>query len=371
MANFVGTLRSNEIFSTLYNMIISQLVHSDNIARTGSELVSMAKVDGSLYGDQKLYYATDILGSNEWGADAEAQNLLALHRPAAPDVQSIVLDQFRQISLTVDNYLSKRAWEDKGAFGSFMSVMLGWIGETKNIYEAKLFNTFIGTNTADGTAQNITISLPSDDNAEAENRLQAQTIARTIADTYVKIADAGREYNDFGNYRSFAKEDMILVWNSEYMNTITNMDLPTIYHKEGLDLSFKHSLPAKYFGNVLTTDGTVSGSTANQTIRTLVEVDYNTVPRNDDAYVKSLHIMPGDLIPAGKAYKAYEAYEEDSTIIAKMYHKNSVPFMSAFEVGTTFNNPKSLTENHYLTWGYNTIENLNNYPFITFKAAQA
>jgi hypothetical protein len=42
--------------------------------------------------------------------------------------------------------------------------------------------------------------------------------------------------------------------------------------------------------------------------------------------------------------------------------------MSAFEVGTSFFNPKSLTENHYLTFGHNTIEYLENYPFITVKA---
>lgn len=88
-------------FASLYNMIISQHVFADNIADTQSELVNMAKVDGSMYGDTKLYYSTDILGSSEWGNDAEAMNLLALHRPPAPDVQAITIDQFRQIALTV------------------------------------------------------------------------------------------------------------------------------------------------------------------------------------------------------------------------------------------------------------------------------
>lgn len=384
MAQFLGQLNSNEIFAALYNMIISQQVFADNIATTQSELVNMAKVDGSLYGDQKLYYSTDILGSDEWGNDAEALNLLALHRPAAPDVQSIVLDQFRQISLTVDNYLSKRAWGTEGAFSSFNSVMLGWIGETKRIYEAKLFNAFIGTNTADGTAQNIVINFTAGDDAESTARLEAQTIARTLADLYVKLADAGRDFNDNGNYRSFAKEDMVVVWNSDYVNEITKMDLPTIFHKD-LDLSFKHALPAKYFGTVKPESGTIPASSTNTTIRSLVERDYNTVKRDDPNYVKSLHIFPGDLIPAGAtyvptegpnkgqaiSYDAYEAYDEDAKVICKIYHKNAVPFMSAFEVGTSFFNSKSLTENRYLTWGYNTLENLDNYPFITISAAQA
>lgn len=371
MATFLGQLNSNEIFAALYNMIISQQVFADNISDTGSELVNMSKVDGSLYGDTKLYYATDILVSDEWGNDAEAMNLLALHRPQAPEVQEIVLDQFRQISLTVDNYLSKRAWGTEGAFASFNSVMTGWMGETKKIYEAKLFNTFIGTNTAEGTAQNKIIALPSDDNAESENRLQAQTIARELADLYVNLADASRDYNDLGNYRSFSKDDMVVVWNSAYVNKINKMDLPTMFNKEGLYDAFAHILPDKYFGTVINQAGTVSSSGTNTSIRSLVEKDYNTVAPSDATYIKSLHIFPGDLIPAGQSYEAYEAYTQDSTVILKMYHKNAVPFMSAFETGTSFFNPKSLTENRYLTWGYNTLENLENYPFITLKAAEA
>ena len=117
MATFNGQLRSNEIFSALYNMIISQEVFADNIK--GSDLVDQARVDGGLYGDTKLYYSTDALESTEWGNDAEATNLLELHRPKTPECQAIVLDTFRQISLTVDNYLSKRAWADEGSFSSF------------------------------------------------------------------------------------------------------------------------------------------------------------------------------------------------------------------------------------------------------------
>ena len=63
MANFTGQLRQNEIFAAIFNMIISQRVFADNIAGTKSTLVDMARVDGGLYGDQKLYYATACLHS--------------------------------------------------------------------------------------------------------------------------------------------------------------------------------------------------------------------------------------------------------------------------------------------------------------------
>lgn len=369
MAQFLGQLRSNEIFSALYNMIIGQRVFADNISSTQSELVNMSKTDGTLFGDTKLFYSTDILGSSEWGNDAEAQNLLALHRPPAPDVQAITISNFRQIALTVDDYLSKRAWGDAAAFGQFMSVMEGWIGETKQVYEAKLFNTFVGTEASSIGAQSINLPLPSNEDPEKENRLQSQAIATRLADLYVELANANRNYNDNGNYRSFSKEDMVVVWNSAFKNKILYTDLPTIYHKEGLFDAFKYSLPSTMFGNVNTTAGTTSA--ANVSIRSLIEKDYNTVAPDHVDYVKSLHIFPGDLLPSNQAYGANETYTEDNKIIFKMYHKNSIPFMSAFEVGTSFFNAKSLTDNRYLTWGYSDLEYLENYPFITCKGVEA
>lgn len=65
MGAFNGQLQSNEIFAGMYNMVISQQVFADNIKGTKSDLVDMAKVDGSMYGDTKLYYATDALTSSE------------------------------------------------------------------------------------------------------------------------------------------------------------------------------------------------------------------------------------------------------------------------------------------------------------------
>ena len=134
--NFYGKsplLNANEIFTTIYNMIISQRVFSDNIKGTYGTLVDKFRVDGTLYGDTKLYYATDCLESSPWTGDSEAANLLALNRPDDPKVQYVTIDQFRKIWTTIDNYLTKRAWSTEGAFSSFNSVMLGWMGETKRI----------------------------------------------------------------------------------------------------------------------------------------------------------------------------------------------------------------------------------------------
>ena len=373
MAAFTGQLRSNEIFSALYNMIISQEVFADNLGEHQT-LVDKARVDGSLYGDTKLYYSTDVLKSAPWGADSEAANLLALHRPEAPKCQAIHLDVFRQICLTVDNYLSKRAWANEGTFSAFNGVMLGWMRETKRVYDGTLYNVFIGTTVSPKAAQNREIPVKGLTDAKEE----AMVIAQELADLLVEMGDYSRDFNDNGFLRSYAKEGIKVVWNSKFVNKIRKIDLPTIFHKDGLIDKFEEEImPARYFGRVLTADDAkASGIIANNVVvagkgvRSRIEKD---ITISETAY----HVFPGDLIPAGakvggaSADFAYtDAYVEDADIICKVLVKLP-PYMSAFEVGTSFFNPKSLTENHYLTFGHNTIEYLENYPFITVKAVAA
>lgn len=382
MPAFNGTLNQNEVFAALYNMIISQQVFADNIYDTKATLADMSRVDGSLYGDTKLFYSTDVLKSIPWMNDAEAENLLELHRPEAPECQAITIDQFRMIALTVDQYLTKRAFATEGAFSAFNSQMLSWMRDTKRVYDSTLFNSFVGTHQAGleddgaGAMQNITISLPEepegvdDYNTEAYNRLVAQTIAQRMADLLVELEDVSRDFNDYGNLRSYNANDFRFVWNSEWVNQIKKLDVPMIFNKEGLlDKFAEHTLPARYFGNVNTNSGTTSGT--NITIRSLIEKDYNTVKPNQSGYDAKKHIFPGDLLPANTAYQANETYTQDSSIVFKVYHKDAVPFMTAFETGTEFFNPRALTSTHYLIWGYNGLEHLKNYPFITAKAVNA
>ena len=387
------TLNPNEIFASLANMIISQEVFADNLGKHQT-LVDKARVDGSLYGDKKLYYATDVLKSHPWGNDAEASNLLSLDRPADPQVQDITLDVFRQIRLTVDNYLSKRAWSNEGAFSNFNSVMLGWMRETKRVYDGTLYNCFIGATEATTGKQIKQIDL--DAGAESgemgldKAKLEAMNIARGLADLFVEMGDYSRDFNDYQFLRSYAEDGIKVVWNAKYVNKIRKVDLPTIFHKEGLVDKFEEDvLPEKYFGVVITSanksdyaastpaagkpidsddDTYVPGSNhANGCIRAMVEKD---VTVSSTAY----HVFPGDEIPAGATIKAGgtfelgEVYIEQADIICKVLVKLP-PLMSAFEVGTSFFNPRSLTENHYLTFGHNTLEYLKNYPFITVKAA--
>ena len=351
MGNFNGTLRHNEIFGALFNMIISQQVFADNIAGTNSKLVDQAKVDGTFFGDTKLYYSCDCLSSAPWGNDAEATNLLALHRPKAPEVQAITISNFRQISLTLDNYLSKRAFSTVDAFSQFNSVMQQWIGDTRRVYDSTTYNAFIGTvSSAVGKqSQNVTLSTITA-TGEEKNRLRAQTIANKLADILVEMTDVSRDYNDYGHLRSYSDVDIKVVWNSKYSNEITKLDLPTIFHKDGVvDKLYEYILPSRYFGGI-NADQTQGNGT---TIRSLIEQD-----------IGSNHYFAGDLIKASDKAPAGTSYTEDEDIICKLFVKLP-PYMSAFEVATSFFNPKSLTENHYLTFGRSDLEYLKNYPVVT------
>lgn len=346
MANFTGTLNQNEIFAALYNMIISIQTFADNVKGTYSALVDKARVDGSMYGDTKLYISTDALASHAWGDDAEAGNLLAIDRPADPETQAITIDQFRQIRLTTDNYMSKRAFATEGAFQSFNDVMKGWVRDTKRIYDSTIYNAFIGTAESEIGEQSMNI-------APVEGQNDALTMAEALATLLVNLKDVSRDYNDYGHIRSYDEKDLMVVWNAKHYNTLKKIDMPVIFHTEGLLNEFDQEvLPARYFGTVITSSGSANGTT----IRSLKE-----------QVLGDKHYFPGDLIEGGTAYAGGDVYEEDDTIAFKVIHKESVPYMSGFEVGTSFFNPRSLTETNYLTFGHNTLEYLKDKPFITAR----
>ena len=378
--NNAFTLTANEIYETLANMIISQEVFADNLGEHQT-LVDKARVDGGLYGDTKLYYATDVLKSHDWLNDAEAENLLKVERPQDPEVQAIKLDVFKQIRLTLDNYLTKRAWMNEGAFSSFNGIMLGWMRETKRVYDGTLYNVFIGTTSSAAAKQNVEIVLPAG-GTEANDKQRAMLIARGLADLFVEMSDYSRDFNDYGYFRSYAKDGIKVIWNSKFVNEIRKVDLPTIFHKDGLVDKFEEDVLApRYFGRAVAASDKGSGKVINAdgeydptkgTLRSKVEKDIGVGSGTASAGTAAQHVFPGDELPsgaeigAGKDFEESEVYVEDADVICKVLVKLP-PFMSAFEVGTTFFNPRSLTENHYLTFGHNSLAYLKNYPFITVK----
>lgn len=362
------TLNANEIYSTLANLIISQEVFADNFGKHQT-LVDKARVDGSLYGDKKLYYSCKALETHDFLGDSEASNLLAIDRAKDPKVQAITLNVARQIRLTTDSYLSKRAWQDEGAFASFTSVLLGLMGETKKIYEGTEYNVFIGNHVANKSTETRTITL--------DGTKDGQIIAEAIANLLVEMSDYSEDFNEYGFLRSYDPSQVKIVWNSKFVNKIKKVDTPTIFHKSGLvDKLDDDVIPAKYFGRavasddkgsskVIGTDGTYDNTKG--TIRVLHEVK-KTMHGVMTHLFAGQEIPNGTTIGSGKELLESDVYIEDSKVICKVLVRYA-PWMSAFEVGTSFFNPRSLTTNNYITFMHNTLEALDNYPFVTIKQA--
>lgn len=396
MATYNGQLRSNEIFGAIYNMILGQQVFADNIKGTSSKLLDAAKEDAGLYGDTKLFYFTDVLPTHNWGGDSEATNLLALDRPDAPYCQAITIDVFKQIRVTVDDYLSKRAWSTEGAFAQFTSVMLGWLSDTRKVYEATMYNSMIGSTVTSENGQTVALTAPTagtgNVDAEATNRLYAQTIAEAVANEFVKLTDINR-INDLGYMRSWSYDDLVVVWNSAIVEKIKRVDMPTLFHKEGLIEKFEEVvLPERYF--------TVNPS-ANLTFPDWRSATYDVyaakeldVTYGTGASAKVRHYYPSELIAksiknlagatltadsysvnGSSPYTTFAATDikvepaDGTQTVCKIMHKNSVPLLSAFSTGTSFFNPRSLTENHYLTFGHSTLDYLKGMPFVTITIA--
>lgn len=347
---WTGALNPNEIFASLYNVIIGQSVYSKNIGSSFTSLVDRARIDGSLFGDTYLYFATDILGVNDFIPDSEtARNVLANHRPPEPHVQAIQLDVFKQIAVTIDSYFSKRAFSTPSVFADFNSTLLAWLRDTKRVYEQTTYLTYVGTAESDLGKQEQTVSLGEDDS------LNARLIAEKVADVLVDMKNVGTDYNDLGYMRAYDPEDLIVVWNSKYANSIKKLGLPVIFDNAGLMDKFDEAniVPANYFGKINTANG--EATTATRWAKATTTSDGKT-------HYAGFEFGTG-------SYKANETYEEDDTIICKIIHKDSIPFMSGFETESVFINARNAnSENHYLTFAHNTLQYLENYPIVTIRA---
>lgn len=395
-STFTGQLNANEITASLFNMIISIRTFADPIQDGYSSLVDAARVEGGEYGDTKLYVSTDALVSRPFGADANAGNLLKLHRPPAPKVEKITISVFRQIAVTTDQYLSKRAWGSASAFSEFQSVVLAWIDTTKRVYETTLYNVFVGTEISSQTAgaaivaaQNRTVTLTDRTGMtdatelEAASRLDAMTIGEHMANLMVDLKDCLRVFNDYGLLRAYSPAGLKVVWNAAAFNKIRRVDLPTIFHKDGILEELDQTvLPSRYFGT--RTSAAVAAASNDGTYRAVYEEDYATA-----ANAAVTHVFPGDLIPASTSLvtalndngtaasvdasgiPAGHAYVVDSSILFKIVSKEDMPIMSQMAAGTSFFNAASLTTNQYLTWGHNVLAHLSEFPLITVKVAAA
>ena len=390
---FNGRLNTNEFYNSIYNAARLYMIYADNLKGMDTKnLAEKYRADGGMYNDQSVFTDMDVLYSRIW--DPNDTNVLAPEAVVKPVQEKITVDQFRQIGIYTDEYLSKRAWMDPNTYDEFRSVVQKQSAETKRVYEQRLVDVFVGVEPS-AASQTITLTLPTDTDAEKQNRLQAQAIAKKIGDLFVELKDTTNNFNVNGFIKSFDKGDIDIIWNSDYYNKIRYVDLPTIFHKEDL-LENGIVLPARYFGTrkTITGDAHADGTDKYRAeMEAFIPVDATGKYSANGTNV--VHVFPGDVLPnltpissEGTAdyltkeftvngvkrtiqyYTDVRAYQVDPKIICKLVHKDAVKYMSSFETATEFWNPKNLTTNRYLTWAYAKPQLLNGYPFITLVAGQ-
>lgn len=387
-------LAQNTITQALFNMIISQQVFDNKVAST--ELADRFRVDGTLFGDTKLYHSFDIGSPEDWLNDEEAQDLLKLNRNKSGVTQSITMGIYKIIYITTDQYLSKQAFMKDGTFAEYISFLTGSLRKIKRVYDRALINSKIGTLTPSTTRCDIKIVTPKGATVEETNRLEAQTIASKLVVLKADLEDNNRDFNKLNYLRSYPASELMAIWNVEKHAKITKLDLPTIFHNDiNEGGGFKeYDLPAKWFGVPATADLTLPSSAPTTIKNRILESGWydvssaTTISLEEKPTAKTVYLWAGDEVPyKGQVYKDYVRgisvtvtastlpkqyyYVVDDSIAFMLVHSSSLPFMSGFETGTEFWNARSLTTTNYLIFGHNNLEYLEEYPRIRVRVETA
>jgi hypothetical protein len=368
---FNGQLNPNEVFGSIYNSIINQIVkHPELVDNYG--FVDTFRTEGSLFGDTVLVYDSDVLATRPWKGDGEADNLLAIERPDDPECQAITLNKFRICKTSLDAYLSKRAWSTENAYTQFNDIVKSMVGQTKKLYEVTMMNAFLGT--VEGGAEKSTLGIPLSGitaTGEEKNKLVAQTIAQYLADLIVDMKDYSRSYNDYEFMRAYSEDELMVVFNSKWVNKIDKLSLPVIFNNAGLVNKFaQHILPSRYFGEIVDTNSLPNGLTVDNDGLVTIGSTYTgkTIRSMDEGDFASGHKFAGDELKVGDKFVANKAYYEDEDIICKVITKDTVKYMASFETATDWFNPQALVTSNMLIWGFSEPTRLYGQPCVTVHA---
>lgn len=366
---FTGTLNSNEIYNTLFNIrILFQKIVPQTVRR--DEIVSLLDKAVGMYGDTGVLMGMDIQGTYEFGMDSEAPKLLAINRNKTQKTEKYTIANWRQTDVTNDAYISKRAFLDEGTFAIFNGYLVSTLSKAMDAFESGWVKSAVGTYTSSNEANTINVEMPASDGTEATERIRAAKIRQAILDLKADMADNQRKYNSYGFYSSYDWDDFTAAFNTKYTNEINALALYSTFNPEYIrEASSGRQWTPKWFGTPATADGTTPA--ANTTIYSLIEQNSDgtlNFPLTAEQLANGTYrIFPGDLLPSNFEYKADEAYVKDEKVIAKVFAPEYVMYMTGYEQGEAFYNPRSATTNHYLRKGYSPVQISGFRPFITLK----
>ena len=253
---------------------------------------------------------------------------------------------------TTDQYESKKAFLDEGAFSAFTALMKQFISDSKRIHKALTYNAYVGT--VEKPSQNVYEIEVDLDQAGVSN---GEAISAAIANLLTDMDDYTEDYNALGYLRRYAPEDVKVIFNNKFRTDIRYIDLGSVFHNERLEKIFTgfDNLNPKYFGAVNASATVGDGAT----VRSLVEQDITTGGT-------TTHYKPGDLVAVTDTAPAGTSYTEDADIIAKVFVKLPI-YLQGWQAATEFKNARGLTDTNYLIWTESKPYALDAYPVITIK----
>lgn len=364
---FTGQLNSNEIYNALFNVrILFQKLAPNTVKR--DEIVSLLDKATGMYGDTGIVQGMDIQGTYDFGMDAEAPKLLAINRNKTQKIEKFVINKWRQTDVTNDAYISKRAFLDEGSFALFNGYIVGTLSKAMDAFESGFVKTGVGTYTSPVAACTVNVKMPAADGTEATERIRAAKIKKAILDLKADMMDNQRKYNGYGFYSSYNWDDFTPVFSTEYINEINALALYSTFNEEYIkEASGGRQWTPKWFGTPLTENGTTGAD--NTTIYSLVETNSDETtnfPLTSEQLAAGVYrIFPGDLLPSNFDYFANEAYTVNTKVIGKVFAPEYVYYITGYEQGESFYNPRSATTNHYLRKGFSDVQVSKFVPFIT------
>jgi len=368
---FNGSMNSNEIYNAMYNVRILFFKLAPQTVKR-DEIVSLVDKATGMYGDSGLVYGLDIQGTYDFGMDAEAPKLLDINRNKTQKIERYVINKWRQTDVTNDAYISKRGLLDEGSFALFNGYIVGTLSKAMDAFETGFVKTALGTFSAAPSSMNISITLPVRDGTEATERARAALIKEAILNLKAKMKDNSRDFNGYNFYASYDWDEFTSAWSSSYINEINALSLYSAFNPKYIEAETDGRVwTPKWFGNVLTSAGTTTAS--NTDIYSMIEVNSDestNFPLTSTQLSNGVYrIFPGDLLPNSFDYGANEAYQVDSKVICKIFAPEYIYYMTGFQQGEAFYNPRSATTNHYLRKGFSDVQISKFRPFITISEA--
>lgn len=364
---FDGTLNSNEIYNALFNVKILFQKFAPNTVRR-DEIVSLLDKAVGMYGDTGIMQGMDIQGTYEFTMDSEAPRLLAINRNKTQKVEKFSISNWRQTDVTNDAYISKRAFLDEGSFAMFNGYLVSTLSKAMDAFESGFVKSSLGTYTSENENTTIRVKMPASDGTEATERLRASAIRKAILDLQDDLKDNQRKYNGYNFYSSYDWSDFTPVFSSKYVNEVNAQALYSTFNPEYLkSANGSRKWTQKWFGSVNGESSTTDPN--NTTIYSLVEQNSDgttNFPLTTEQIQAGVYrIFPGDLLPGNFDYNSNESYTRDDKVIAKVFAPEYVYYMTGYEQGESFYNPRSATTNHYQRKGYSPVQVSRFAPFIT------